>query len=140
MPTDAFNSPPRLYKTVTINIGGTPVTLALRRISPSLAAMVMAEAQKAGDADKDNKPIGLDGGMRVMARMAACVIYLPDAVRPRFNRRNPEDLETIIESDWLMDLQDDINGAMAHSGVALEHIKGNSEATQTEPSKSGSPD
>lgn len=140
MPTDALNAPPRLYKEVTVDIGGTPTPLVLRRVSPALAAVVMAESQKAGDADENNKPIGLDGGMRVMARMAACAIYLPGAVRPAYNRRSAEDLERIIEADWLMELQGDINGAMAQSGLALEHIKGNSEATQTEPSKSGSPD
>jgi hypothetical protein len=131
--TDDLNAPPRLYKEVSVTIGEKVVTLVLRRAPKGLSAMVAAEAKRAGDMNEKGEPNGDEGALRFMARMAAVVVYRPDAVRPAYDRRKPEDLDRIIESEWLMELQDDIAGAFAHQGVALERIKGNSEATPTEP-------
>ncbi|MCY1080300.1 hypothetical protein [Archangium lansingense] len=132
MHNDDLNGPPRIYKEVTVTIGDKAVPLVLRRASKSLVAMAFAEAKKAGDVDANNNHAGEDGAMRALARMASLVVYRPGAVRPAFNRHSQEDLERIIESEWLMELQEDINGALAPAGVALERMKGNSEATPTE--------
>ncbi|PTL79089.1 hypothetical protein [Vitiosangium sp. GDMCC 1.1324] len=123
---------PRLYKEITLDVGGEAVHLIIRRPPRTVMAMLLSEARKAGELDEQDKP--KDGGcaMRLMARMAASVLYAPDGVRPLYDRKNPEVIENLVENaEWLLDIQEDVVGALGANGAVVERIQGNSEATQT---------
>ena len=121
----------RLYKETTVEVNGEPVAIVIRRAPGGIAAAVLDEARRAGDMGENGQPTDAMSALRLLARAAATVIFEPDAVRPLFDRSNPEDLAVIMCAPWLDDVRNDVMKAFGSALVTLEKLKGNSEATPT---------
>jgi hypothetical protein len=117
------------HRDATIVCGdGDTYPVVIRRPPLMTIIEVLQAAQIAGELDADKKPIDEVAGLRFMARIAITTIFTHGAIRPLFSL---EDLEEVQRAPWLLDVQQDIMGAVAHAGVAVEAAKGNSRATQT---------
>ncbi len=122
----------RKYKDRTVEVDGEEVAIVIRRTPVGVSPQVLNEARLAGDITEDGRPTDAAGAVRLLARVAATVIFEPGAVRPLFDRNNQEDLAVIMNAPWLDEVKDDIMAAFGSAGVLLEKMKGNSEATPTE--------
>jgi hypothetical protein len=121
----------RKWKDVAVEVDGELFPVVIRKAPPGVAVLVLDEARKAGDLNAENEAANELAGLRLLARMVATVLFAQGAVRPLFDRNNPEDLATVQTAPWLMDLRDDCVAALGATGAALEKLKGNSEATPT---------
>jgi hypothetical protein len=102
----------------TVDVGGDKVDL--RRPSHKERFAVLAAAKDAGDVDADHKPTSPEGGLRLLARMVAAVMYDPHAKLRLYDPASASDVEALL-APWLEDIQPHVAGAF--KGSLEEGIK-----------------
>ncbi|QSQ17237.1 hypothetical protein [Myxococcus landrumensis] len=85
---------------------------------------VFAASKAAGEIDEDNKPLSLESGLKLMARVVASVMREPHTGERVFDPGSAEDLATIFNAPWFEDL--DTNAVMAAFRATVEDVRKNS--------------
>ncbi|NTX59565.1 phage tail protein [Myxococcus sp. CA051A] len=105
----------------TVSLGEETVTLCRPTHTERIA--VMSAARAAGEIGEDEKPIGVGGALRSIARMAAAVIYNPEATERVFDPTDNADVDAVCSAPWAEDIAKDVAQAFTPS---FEEVKGNS--------------
>jgi hypothetical protein len=119
----------RHHRNLTLKLeGGEELEVAIRRPPPMVLMAVLDAAQRAGEVDEKKEPTSEWNSLRLLARLTIACLFAPDAVRPLFTQAEVDD---VLQAPWLLELQDDVQSAMAPAQKLVESAQGNSEATQT---------
>ncbi|HYH96170.1 phage tail protein [Hyalangium sp.] len=119
----------RIHLERTLNIDGEEVPVIIRRPPEHLLMSVLDAAQKAGEVDKEHKPVSEFATVRLMARIVATCLFAPGGLRPMFSSGG--DLDTVLQAPWLMEVQQDCMSAIGHAVKLTDVAKDFSEATPT---------
>ncbi|RKH09743.1 hypothetical protein D7V97_15640 [Corallococcus sp. CA053C] len=85
---------------------------------------VLEDAKTAGEMGEDEKPTSPRNALRLVARIAACVLYDPANGQRLFS---DADLDSVVDSAvWLEDVQEDVQAAFAPN---MKDVRKNSEPT-----------
>lgn len=114
-------------RTITLD-DGSELELVIRRPPPPVLLGVLDAAQKAGEVNEKKEPTSEWNSLRLLARLTITCVFAPGGVRPLFTQ---EEVEDVLQAPWLLELQQDVQSAMAPAQSLTEVVKGNSEATPT---------
>ncbi|RJS19558.1 hypothetical protein DRW03_21235 [Corallococcus sp. H22C18031201] len=99
-----------------------------RRPSFKERVSILKAAKEAGDTTGDENPQATshEGGLRLIARLAAAVIYDPSTKTRVYDPFNVGDVDFLADSPWLEDIQAQVKRAF---NPTMEEARGNSSAT-----------
>jgi hypothetical protein len=112
----------QLHVERTINIEGEEAPVVIRRPPKHVLVSLLDTAKKAGEVDADYKPVSDYTSLRVLARLTALTLFAPGAVRSLYTQ---EEIDTVLNAPWLLELQEDVMGAVSHITALVEAAKGN---------------
>ncbi|MFP2897570.1 phage tail protein [Corallococcus sp. 4LFB] len=84
---------------------------------------VLEAAREAGEMGDDDKPTTPRNALRMVARIAVCLLYEPATGTPIYST---SDLDALTDAVWLEDVQEEIQNAFAPN---MKDVRGKSEAT-----------
>lgn len=112
----------QLHVEKTIRLEGEDLAVCVRRPPKHVLLSVLDAAKQAGEVDAEYKPVSDFASIRLLARLTALTLFAPGAARPLFSQ---QEVEAVLEASWLLDLQEDVTGAVSHVTTLVQVAKGN---------------